>query len=651
MDQNSILEGVNDPGIFKAVFMAGGPGSGKSFVAKKMGLNALGLKSINSDTSFVNALKKAGLPLKLDQVPVDDINRLRASAKKVTGKQKDLAVMGRLGLIIDSTARDLALIKKMKKNLEEIGYETAVVFVDTSLETALDRNAKRERNVPEKIVRGHHKVIRSNLSKIKSTFGKANYYGISNDGTLADLDKEINKAFGRISTWVKRAPKSPKAKEWIKQMQELNRRESVDEMAQKHSIWSYVDATGVKRNGVLQSTSSQQGSDITYFFVRSDGTNQLDVISGSRLKKVKRLNKTIRTKFKSGKLMIDENISEIVRDITDRSKGSGMEDQVDPAEYHKIHQVQKFAEREMARIFKRPEWNWWARPSNIMRNNSMFSISVAWMEGKETNVSRLNSKRKVDLAASLTDGAGRFVPMKKISFVTGGHSNIGKTVKFRKTSDKTLMGAVKKVMKWMEKWAKATEKEIEEKGGINNIRWGESIDENVSIGGGAIPTGPESVGIEPDGKFGKTPVFNCDQETFGNCVKGKKKFERWSAFLGKDNDFFVKMQTWMAQSYKNKDFVMRSPSGEMVFARKRKNSTNEGILKQDAHKNKHSISPGEIQTLRREFSKISKIDPASPTYKKMEKYLNSLNKRALEDLGNAKIKFISILAKNRLRKK
>jgi len=25
-------EGVNDPAIFKAVFMAGGPGSGKSFV-------------------------------------------------------------------------------------------------------------------------------------------------------------------------------------------------------------------------------------------------------------------------------------------------------------------------------------------------------------------------------------------------------------------------------------------------------------------------------------------------------------------------------------------------------------------------------------------------------------------------------------------
>ena len=29
-------EGVNDPGIFKAVFLAGGPGSGKSFVGSEI---------------------------------------------------------------------------------------------------------------------------------------------------------------------------------------------------------------------------------------------------------------------------------------------------------------------------------------------------------------------------------------------------------------------------------------------------------------------------------------------------------------------------------------------------------------------------------------------------------------------------------------
>ena len=31
-----LTEGVHDDGIFKAVFLAGGPGSGKSYVAKQI---------------------------------------------------------------------------------------------------------------------------------------------------------------------------------------------------------------------------------------------------------------------------------------------------------------------------------------------------------------------------------------------------------------------------------------------------------------------------------------------------------------------------------------------------------------------------------------------------------------------------------------
>ena len=35
-------EGPNDPAIFKAIFLAGGPGSGKSFIVGKTALPALG---------------------------------------------------------------------------------------------------------------------------------------------------------------------------------------------------------------------------------------------------------------------------------------------------------------------------------------------------------------------------------------------------------------------------------------------------------------------------------------------------------------------------------------------------------------------------------------------------------------------------------
>ena len=56
-------EGVNDPGIFKAIILAGGPGSGKSYVAQKLGLSTLGLRVVNSDQFFIMLMNKKGLSL------------------------------------------------------------------------------------------------------------------------------------------------------------------------------------------------------------------------------------------------------------------------------------------------------------------------------------------------------------------------------------------------------------------------------------------------------------------------------------------------------------------------------------------------------------------------------------------------------------
>ena len=62
-----LYEGVEDPGIFKAFFTAGGPGSGKSHVAKASGaggrgskMSPYGLKVIDSDPLFTKMLKDAG---------------------------------------------------------------------------------------------------------------------------------------------------------------------------------------------------------------------------------------------------------------------------------------------------------------------------------------------------------------------------------------------------------------------------------------------------------------------------------------------------------------------------------------------------------------------------------------------------------------
>ena len=73
---SQLVEGVYDPNIFKAIFLARGPGSGKSYVAGKT-IRGQGLKVVNSDDAFEVLLKKAGLSLKTAQVEI----MIRSSTK------------------------------------------------------------------------------------------------------------------------------------------------------------------------------------------------------------------------------------------------------------------------------------------------------------------------------------------------------------------------------------------------------------------------------------------------------------------------------------------------------------------------------------------------------------------------------------------
>jgi hypothetical protein len=71
--EQMIIEGVDDPGILKCIFMAGGPGSGKSFTAMeifgidkrlKTSFSHTGLKTVNSDSAFEKGLKDNGIDAK-----------------------------------------------------------------------------------------------------------------------------------------------------------------------------------------------------------------------------------------------------------------------------------------------------------------------------------------------------------------------------------------------------------------------------------------------------------------------------------------------------------------------------------------------------------------------------------------------------------
>ena len=108
-------EGVNDPAIFKAVFLAGGQGSGKSFIVGKTGLPILGFRVVNSDDSFENAMKKAGMEMNPDNIFSVQGQELRGKAKRITAKKQEIYIKGRLGLVIDGTGKDFAKLQKQAR--------------------------------------------------------------------------------------------------------------------------------------------------------------------------------------------------------------------------------------------------------------------------------------------------------------------------------------------------------------------------------------------------------------------------------------------------------------------------------------------------------------------------------------------------------
>jgi predicted kinase len=178
-------EGLYDPYILKAVFMAGGPGSGKGFYGGKL-FSGMGVKIVNSDNQFERFMKQAGLSLKKD-VGSDQAQALRPRAKAVTKSKMRSLSDNRIGLVIDGTAKDPIKVLKQKKQLESLGYDTAMVLVNTSLETAKERNQQRERTVPDEIVQKGWQQVQDARRVYKQEFVNS-YYEIDGNNIL-DADE------------------------------------------------------------------------------------------------------------------------------------------------------------------------------------------------------------------------------------------------------------------------------------------------------------------------------------------------------------------------------------------------------------------------------------------------------------------------------
>lgn len=220
-----LVEGVHDKGIFKAVFLAGGPGSGKDYVLSNT-LDGLGLTEINSDKAFEYLLDKNNMSKIMAASEKGKRDVVRNKAKSITELKQKLALMGRNGLIVNGTGEDVEKISRIKEALEKLGYTSAMVMVNTedniSAERNVERGQKGGRTVPEEIRKAKWDHVQRSRPKLAEMFGQ-NYVEFDNSLDLRksspdDVKRkkdEMNEIFKFATNFIEQKPDSEIAQSWI----------------------------------------------------------------------------------------------------------------------------------------------------------------------------------------------------------------------------------------------------------------------------------------------------------------------------------------------------------------------------------------------------------------------------------------------------
>ena len=187
-----IAEGPYDPYTYKAIFFAGSPGSGKTYVARKLAGAFQGLKQVNMDNIFKFLMKQKNLSWKMPPEEHPEREKQRQRSKELIAKQQQTYAEGGLGLLIDSTGRIYETVARIKQELENTGYETTMIFVNTDLQTALRRNKERERTLPDKLIHNNFEIIKQNLGKFQRLFNDVHII-TNSDSTQNQLPEQLER--------------------------------------------------------------------------------------------------------------------------------------------------------------------------------------------------------------------------------------------------------------------------------------------------------------------------------------------------------------------------------------------------------------------------------------------------------------------------
>jgi len=167
-------------GLFKAIFVTGGPGSGKDVIIREAIAESKAVE-LNSVQAFDLLMDKQKL------------------SEKTTDYRRE-AIRNRSPLIINGPADDHTRIITIREELEEFGYETVMVFVDTTNEASKERNEKLTKSISESVRYDKWQLAQTSKEAYRQNF--SNFIDFNNSSSFEEIQEDISDTYGKINRFI-----------------------------------------------------------------------------------------------------------------------------------------------------------------------------------------------------------------------------------------------------------------------------------------------------------------------------------------------------------------------------------------------------------------------------------------------------------------
>jgi predicted kinase len=180
-------------GHFKAIFVTGGPGSGKDIIIRE-------------------AIAEARI-VELNLIQARDYLGDKQKLSEKTSDFRREAIRNRGPLIINGPADDREKLSYVREELEELGYETLMVFVNTTNEASKERNTLLSRMMVESIRQDKWLKAQENTKYFNEMF--TNFVSFDNTGDIDSKDGDIHEIYQMTESFLDRKSVNETVNDWL----------------------------------------------------------------------------------------------------------------------------------------------------------------------------------------------------------------------------------------------------------------------------------------------------------------------------------------------------------------------------------------------------------------------------------------------------